>query len=111
MEGNVLIPLIIIIFSINTVIYFAFLCILNHGLKKLTLLPNNREHPFVSVIVPVRNEEKYVNQCIQHLMTQSYPQEKYEIIFINDDSSDSTHDLVQLRTNHQIRLLQSKRFE
>ncbi|RPI03310.1 MAG: glycosyltransferase [Calditrichaeota bacterium] len=111
MEGNVLIHLALIIFTLNAAIYIAFLCILNRGLKKLILLPDSHERPFVSVIVPVRNEEKYINKCIQHLTTQSYPPEKYEIIFINDDSSDSTHDLVQLRTNHQLKLLQSKSFE
>lgn len=44
--------------------------------------------PFVSVLVPARNEERCIRDCIESLSNQHYP--NYEIIILNDDSIDST---------------------
>jgi len=46
--------------------------------------------PTVSVIVPVFNHEKYIGRCIRSLMVQEYPREDFEIIVIDDGSSDRT---------------------
>lgn len=45
----------------------------------------------VSVIVPVYNVEKYVGECIESLMSQSY--ENIEIILVDDGSTDSSGQL------------------
>jgi glycosyltransferase involved in cell wall biosynthesis len=44
--------------------------------------------PFVSVIVPARNEEKYIHRCLFSLLAQDYP--NFEIIVIDDNSTDNT---------------------
>lgn len=44
----------------------------------------------VSVIVPVHNQEKYIGRCLRSLLHQSLPQSEYEIIIINDGSTDKT---------------------
>lgn len=44
--------------------------------------------PFVSILVPARNEERCIRDCIDSLANQIYP--NYEIIILNDDSSDNT---------------------
>jgi chlorobactene glucosyltransferase len=44
--------------------------------------------PKVSVILPARNEEKYIEKCIDSLLKQSYP--NFEIVAINDSSSASS---------------------
>jgi chlorobactene glucosyltransferase len=44
--------------------------------------------PFVSVIVPGRNEERDVKACLESLATQDYP--NYELIFVDDESTDRT---------------------
>jgi cellulose synthase/poly-beta-1,6-N-acetylglucosamine synthase-like glycosyltransferase len=44
--------------------------------------------PFVSVIVPARNEEKYIERCLLSLLSQGYP--NFEIIAVDDNSSDNT---------------------
>jgi chlorobactene glucosyltransferase len=49
---------------------------------------DNNSFPKVSVIVPARNEEKYIGKCLDSLLLQDY--ENYEIIAINDCSSDRT---------------------
>ena len=44
--------------------------------------------PFVSVIVPARNEEKHIHRCLFSLLAQDYP--NFEIIVIDDNSTDNT---------------------
>lgn len=44
--------------------------------------------PFVSVIVPARNEARCIARCLDGLVTQDYPH--YEIIVIDDASTDAT---------------------
>lgn len=46
--------------------------------------------PFVSVIVAAYNQEKYIGRCLRSLLSQSMPHSDYEIIVINDGSSDRT---------------------
>ena len=47
--------------------------------------------PFVSVIIPVYNGSKYLNQCLDALMRSSYQQ--YEIIVVDDSSTDESVDI------------------
>ena len=44
--------------------------------------------PFISVIVPVYNVEKYLRRCVKSLLTQNY--EDCEILLVNDGSTDSS---------------------
>jgi|ETNmetMinimDraft_33_1059910.scaffolds.fasta_scaffold21083_2 glycosyltransferase involved in cell wall biosynthesis len=46
--------------------------------------------PKVSVIVPVYNQEKYIGRCLRSLLDQSLIRGMYEIIVINDGSTDKT---------------------
>jgi succinoglycan biosynthesis protein ExoA len=48
------------------------------------------EGTFVSVIVPVRNEEGYISGCMQALAQQDYPREGYEVIVLDGESTDGT---------------------
>ncbi|NQU68059.1 MAG: glycosyltransferase [Candidatus Marinimicrobia bacterium] len=48
----------------------------------------------VSVIVAVRNEEKGLGSLLASLCQQSYPQSNYELIIVNDRSTDGTVDVV-----------------
>ena len=48
------------------------------------------ETPEVSIIVPVKDEEKNLNNQVQDILKQNYPQEKIEVVFVNDHSIDST---------------------
>ncbi|MFL1465515.1 glycosyltransferase [Marinobacter sp. HN1S83] len=46
--------------------------------------------PSVSILVPAHNEEKHISKCIESLLAQSYPEDRYEIIVVNNRSSDDT---------------------
>jgi cellulose synthase/poly-beta-1,6-N-acetylglucosamine synthase-like glycosyltransferase len=49
--------------------------------------------PKVSVILPARNEEKYIASCLDTLLAQDYP--NFEVIAINDSSTDRTGEIIQ----------------
>jgi glycosyltransferase involved in cell wall biosynthesis len=46
--------------------------------------------PDVSVLVPVHNGEAYLARCLRSLVAQTMPRDHFEIIVINDGSSDRT---------------------
>ena len=54
-----------------------------------------KEHakPKVSIILPARNEEKFIEKCLNSLVKQDY--NNYEIIAINDSSKDSTGNIIK----------------
>ena len=47
--------------------------------------------PLVSVVVPVYNVERYVRQCVESLVAQTYP--KLEIILVDDGATDSSGEI------------------
>jgi glycosyltransferase involved in cell wall biosynthesis len=49
----------------------------------------------VSVIVPIRNEERYIGDCLESLLQQTYPLESYEIIVVDGRSSDKSREIVE----------------
>lgn len=51
------------------------------------------EKPKVSIILPARNEEAFIEKCLRSLLEQDY--ENYEIIAINDSSNDSTGHIIE----------------
>jgi chlorobactene glucosyltransferase len=53
----------------------------------------SRHLPFVSIIVPARNEQDNIERCILSLLAQDYP--SFEIIVVDDNSIDKTLRIVQ----------------
>jgi glycosyltransferase involved in cell wall biosynthesis len=49
----------------------------------------------VSLILPVRNEEKYIEKCLNSLLSQTFDLEKSEIIVVDGKSNDRTQEIVQ----------------
>lgn len=48
------------------------------------------EAPFVSIMVPAHNEGRVISQTVEALLALDYPHDRYEIIVINDNSSDNS---------------------
>ena len=51
--------------------------------------------PFVSVIVPVRNGERTVADCLTSLLELDYPTDSREILVVDNGSTDRTAEIVQ----------------
>ena len=48
----------------------------------------------VSIVMPIYNEEKYIEKCIQSLLRQDYPLEDMEWIFVDGKSNDKTIEIL-----------------
>jgi cellulose synthase/poly-beta-1,6-N-acetylglucosamine synthase-like glycosyltransferase len=51
-------------------------------------------HTRISVLIPARNEGANIARCIESLSRQSYPKDLYQVIVIDDHSTDSTGEIV-----------------
>jgi len=74
-------------------IYISFILFLNfHWIKYKNpgIVPEQSEVPFVSIIISGRNEEENIENCIDSILANDYPLEKYEIIYIDDESEDNS---------------------
>lgn len=57
------------------------------------LLLARRRWPLVSIVIPARNEEKFLTQTISHSLTLDWPE--LEVIVINDGSTDNTNKVIE----------------
>ncbi len=92
------------------VAYSSFILTLRRGLRLAHRVRCNQisSRPFVSVIVAVRNEYRHVAACLQALLNQDYPERHFEIIVVDDFSTDCTpKHLAGFAKNQTIRILQN----
>jgi len=99
-----------VLFIVSFSFYFARALFFVIGAKKGRIKFKDiyiENYPFVSIIVPARDEQENIIMCLESILDSDYPRDKYEIIVVNDRSSDLTEELVsQFTTNHKnIKLL------
>ena len=92
----------IIIYAVSAIligICGAWIYLIKSMIETFTLTPyldkfenTNNLTPKVSIILPARNEEKYLAKCLDSLIDQDY--QNYEIIVIDDSSEDSTGKII-----------------
>lgn len=56
---------------------------------------NKLNQPPISIIIPVYNEEKRIEDCLKSIRSQEYPQKNIEILIVDDNSDDSTLAIVK----------------
>jgi cellulose synthase/poly-beta-1,6-N-acetylglucosamine synthase-like glycosyltransferase len=78
--------------------YLWFLWTVWRGLGHLSK-PAVASPLFVSVIIAARNEDSTIERCLESLLDQDYPLDAYEIIVVDDHSTDTTFDIVTSMTN------------
>lgn len=63
-------------------------------------------NPKISIIIPIYNVEKYIEECLQSVLMQDY--DNLEIILIDDDSKDQSINIcknVLIASNHKIKFI------
>lgn len=51
--------------------------------------------PRISVVIPAYNEEKYLPRCLESLSKQTYPKDNYEVIVVDNNSTDNTREIAK----------------
>ena len=93
----------IALYSLGTIwiIIFANIILVLFGYIYYTKLHNEEikeeleYYPFVSVMVPAHNEGIVIKKTVESLLEFDYPKDRYEIIVINDNSSDNSAELLK----------------
>ncbi len=90
---------------IEILTWAIYLCSLYFAVFWLLVLLENRgrmvsekvvkKWPFVSIVVPVYNEERMIGKCIKSLLNLDYPRDRREIIAVNDASTDRTREICE----------------
>jgi glycosyltransferase involved in cell wall biosynthesis len=57
-------------------------------------VPKANTLPFVTVVVPCRNEEKHIGRCLESILATNYPKERMEILVLDGMSEDRTREIV-----------------
>lgn len=62
-----------------------------------------KDLPFISILIPARNEEKNIERCVKSILNQSI--KNFELIVLNDDSEDKTLDILKEIQKEDSRLI------
>ena len=87
--------LLILVFALLLLNYIYFLADIIRGLNKFskndpTIIPDE----FITIIIPFRNESDNILLSLSSLASQNYPQEKFEVIYVNDSSTDDSYEKI-----------------
>lgn len=76
--------------------YFGYIFFLRYSWKRKIQNPTAQlnNHLKLSLIIPARNEEKNILHILTDLQNQDYPIDNFEVIVVDDASTDHTADLV-----------------
>ncbi|PMB08283.1 glycosyl transferase family 2, partial [Fischerella thermalis CCMEE 5273] len=50
-------------------------------------------HPKISILLPVFNGQRYIRECINSILNQSFT--NFELLISNDCSTDDSHNIIQ----------------
>lgn len=105
--------LLYVIIAAFSLIYFLIIGSITFGWFSLKKNTNHAIKPFynVSVLIPFRNEEDHLVKLIQSMALINYPEEHFEIIFINDGSNDNSCNIAEAfakRSSFSVRLIHSE---
>jgi cellulose synthase/poly-beta-1,6-N-acetylglucosamine synthase-like glycosyltransferase len=78
----------------TALIFFYKICWREIPVYKEATVNNTKNLPFISIIIAARNEEKNIGTCIESIIRQTFPSNKFEVIIINDHSTDNTVSVV-----------------
>jgi succinoglycan biosynthesis protein ExoA len=67
----------------------------------------NTDLPFVSIVVPMRNEGVAIRECLDAVLAQEYPRDRFEVIVVDGESDDGSQQIAEeyAARDRRVRLL------
>lgn len=79
------------------------IAILNYfSIRRFDEFPTAQSFPLVSILIPARNEEENIRNCVESLLAQDYPD--FEVLVLDDNSTDQTRAILEQISQQASRL-------
>jgi cellulose synthase/poly-beta-1,6-N-acetylglucosamine synthase-like glycosyltransferase len=90
-----------------TLLYAGLMLFLRKGWQNILpfTLMDSRPKTRVSIIIAARNEEDKIGQTINDVLNQNYPADLFELIVVDDHSTDSTAEIIRSFSNSGVKLI------
>ena len=85
--------LLVIVSCVVAILYGIIVVFLIGGFRRLPNSSNESLQKF-SIVVAARNEERHIAALLDSLLQLEYPKDHFEIIIVNDRSTDATHKIL-----------------
>ncbi len=69
---------------------------------------NSKLSTKISIIIPARNEEENIGCCLQSIIEQSYPAHLFEVLVVDDHSTDNTAAIIKSYASNNVKLISLK---
>lgn len=84
------------------------LSLASKGYLKLERVAELEDCPKVSIVIPVRDQPEDIVECLQSVVNLDYPEDKFEVIVVDDGSGDNISEVVSSFNVNLIRLEKSQ---
>lgn len=104
---------VLVICTLLALVYIALMLVYRKGWRlqhTFTLPESFQPSTFISIIIPARNEENNIENCISSILGQDYPIHLFEVIVVDDHSTDGTADVVSKFHAQGVRCIALKDF-
>lgn len=93
--------------ALLTLGYLGLFFFLRRGWRKIEVFSDQggQHKTMVSVLIAARNEENAISKTINDILEQDYPSHLFEIIVVDDHSSDKTSEIISSYANRGVRLI------
>jgi len=100
-------PILIICFTLLLLFYTYFILSVYVGLSKHSIDVKPKVlNEFVSLLIPFRNESENILKSLKSIESQTYPKDKFEVIYMNDSSTDdSLPKLMEAKKSFNIKVI------
>lgn len=73
--------------------------------KRNAAAPKPGDPPFFSIIIPARNEAANIRQCLESILNNHYPNDRFEIILVDDFSEDDTYAIASRLSGNNLQVI------
>jgi len=102
MHAFISIAITLTVLYVSLIVYYRFAFT---AIPQFQITNSKKPTTFLSIIIPARNEEQHIENCLQSILQNNYPTHLQEIIVVDDHSEDATAELVKKYSLQNVKLI------